>query len=140
MDATKPTRRSDKSATDDVQSTTTRRTFLGATAALAALTGTTSTPTSTADDTVRYSYPNAEADLRSEEAGAPMLSSRHPTVNELAEYVGVRPGDLATLSMAGRFRGEDPEDDPDFATAVAEELRAIADDVDPDTVEAEARQ
>lgn len=126
------------SPTDDGQYTTTRRTILGAAAVLATITATASRTRT--DSGVTYSYPKAEMDLAAAEAGAPMLSSRTPTLDELADYLGVPVGDLATLSMAGRFRGDDADADVELATALAEELHTVADEVEASAVEAETGQ
>lgn len=74
-------------------------------------------------------YDYADHDARLEEQGVPMLNSRHPTMNELAEFLGVETTDLVVLAMAGRFRGEDVEDDPHLAAACARELQEIVDDL-----------
>lgn len=122
-----------KSATDDdAQHTTTRRTFLGAAAAVAGLGVASSSATATTDTeaTTDYYPKRYETDERIAATGAPILPTRTPTVNQVAAYLNVEPGELATICMAARFTGDDPDHYPDMAHGIAEELRALADEVD----------
>jgi len=84
---------------------------------------------STPEDMNGPTYEYAEYDTRLEEQGVPMLNSRHPTMDELSRWLGVETTDLVVLAMAGRFRGEDVEDDPHLAAACARELQEIVDDL-----------
>jgi hypothetical protein len=77
----------------------------------------------------------AEDKFLEDSEGLDLLSTRYPSIRELAEFMDVREDDLVTICMASRFRCADPQDDPHLARGVAEELRSIADDLETTAAE-----
>lgn len=130
MDATDDTTRSDKSATDDGQ--TTRRTFLGAAAAVAGLSASSSTATAAVPDvepTTDYLEEWYEWDEKQAARGQPVLPTRTPVPEHIGEYWGVDERHLMLVCMADRFLGDDPDDDLNMAVGISNGLHELAETV-----------
>lgn len=78
------------------------------------------------DECTDYEY--AEQDAWFEAQGEDLLPTRAPTLDVLAEYLGVDERYLVIACVASTARAGDT--DEDLARGVAEELRTMADDIE----------